>query len=106
MVHVLVDGVVRGVVHNVVDKNIPIVTESAYLPISFTRLPCWDVHFSFGFTRDSQTAPMYSSPLKSVRGSLSPFIVKLNIQYAEINTVKYSIIHSLQVHSIVRSMVK
>ena len=49
----VVHGLVRGVVHGVVDKNIPIITESAYFSISFTRLTSWNIHFSFGFTRDS-----------------------------------------------------
>ena len=52
-VHGLVHGVVSGAVHSVVDKNIPIITESAYFSISFTRLTSWNIHFSFGFTRDS-----------------------------------------------------
>ena len=53
VVHGLMYGEVSGVVLSVVDENIPIITEGAYFAISFTRLTSWNIHFSFGFTRDS-----------------------------------------------------
>ena len=52
-VHGLVHGVVSGAVHSVVDKNIPIITEGAYFAISFTWLSRRNIHFTFGFNRDS-----------------------------------------------------